>query len=170
MWSLNFAFYLLSHLPSFWQEFDFRVNLVIIVVWSYLVLSAVLLLWIVDSFAFFSMSLACEPRGGQPTRILPDFAEHVDLQRHDSSSCKRPDMKNQWKEKNRKLKSIGNVRLTSSTAPVSSWDCIFLDVRDETQAKYHSQTWCKHRIPRGSRGPWGNLVASMWQFYCFFER
>lgn len=57
---------------------------------------------------------------GQPTRILPDFVEHVDLQQHDSSSCKRPDMKNQWKEKNRKLKSIGNVRLTSSTAPVSS--------------------------------------------------
>ena len=36
---------------------------------------------------------------GQPTRILPDFVEHVDLQRHDSFSCKRPDMKNQWKEK-----------------------------------------------------------------------
>lgn len=25
---------------------------------------------------------------GQPTRFLPDFVEHVELQRHDSSSCK----------------------------------------------------------------------------------
>ena len=46
------------------SEFDFRVNLVIIiVVSSYLVLSAVLLLWIVDSFAFISMPLARGPRG-----------------------------------------------------------------------------------------------------------
>ena len=39
---------------------------------------------------------------------------------------------------------------------------------DETQAKYHSKTLSKHRIPRGSRVSWGNLVASMWQFYFVF--
>ena len=57
------------------SEFDFRVNLVItIVVSSYLVLSEVLLLWIVDSFAFISMPLARGPRGrkrfGAGRRIL----------------------------------------------------------------------------------------------------